>query len=288
MNVATVVPSRSLWVYKNNAMNQPYQWSWGDWEEFFDSGKSGRVLGWGGTEWMGSGASRKAAFAMRTGDLVLCMQSDRRVAVGLAEVVDQAGDWANDHGVIERRISLRVVERFAAGVPLLDQRRTNKQLGQVRALRPGPIQSIYETSPAEASSLLRACGVSLPATRKGRRQPDLKRVERAAVDFVTAHYRAARWTISSVEEDKIGYDLVAQRGRIERHLEVKGLSGTEPRFVLTAREYREAGADSRFRLCLVTSATTPGQQHLREWTGVDLLAQATFSPTAYAVEFPSS
>lgn len=280
---------RSLWVYKNNAKGHAYQGSMGSWEDYFDLAGDGHAVPWGRTDWMGNAAGRNAAMRMEAGDLVLCWQSDRKQAIGLAEVVDLPGDWADVDGRSERTVNLRPVDRFEAGIPLLQMRGSNPQLGEVRAFRPGPIQSIYETAPAEAAAILDACEVDRSLlVRAGARKPDLKRVERAAVEFVTETYEADGWSVESVEAKKVGYDLVATKGRQERHLEVKGISGPLVRFVLTANEHRASIEDRRFRLCAVTSATDSRHRRLHEWTGADLQATATFAPTAFAVEVASA
>lgn len=279
--------TRPLWIYKNNSRGHTHQWSTGDWREFYKLANGAQVVPWGNTAWMGSAAGRRAAFEMRDGDLVLCWQSDRRVAVGLATVVDQPGDWSESDGVAERQINLRPLQRFSPEAPLLDLRKTDPELAKVKGFRPGPVQSIYRTEQQEASAVLMACGLD-PATVLGRsaarRQPSNKLVETAAINYVRSVYEAAGWSIRSVEADKIGYDLVAQRGSRERHLEVKGISGPIPRFILTANEHRSAGEDSRFRLCAVTSATIASKRKLHEWTGAELLRGARVAVVSYVVE----
>jgi hypothetical protein len=236
---------------------------------------------------MGSPASRKAAFEMGAGDLVLCWQSDRRAAVGLAEVVDDPADVAEAGGVVDRQINLKPIKHFDPEVKLLDLRKSNRELAAVKAFRSGPIQSIYRTSPSEAAAILSACRVAAAtaaSTPRGGDAAARKRVEIAAVSHVTGHYEANGWAVRSVEAENLGHDLVARRGRRELHLEVKGLAGPVPRFNLTANEYRAAQTDSRFKLCLVTSATTPSHRTLHEWSGSDLIATGQFSVVTYVVQ----
>lgn len=81
-----------------------------------------------------------------------------------------------------------------------------------------------------------------------------ERVERAAVRAAEAHLARAGWRVRSVEASKVGYDLhCARRGELLR-VEVKGIRGTEPRFILTAGEYRRSQTDPAFALSVVTSA----------------------------------
>src|SRR5262249_53283146 len=58
-------------------------------------------------------------------------------------------------------------------------------------------------------------------------------VEQAAVTFVTTHYQAAGWAVDSVEAQQIGYDLGCTRQGEERHVEVKGMGGSQSIFLLT-------------------------------------------------------
>jgi hypothetical protein len=72
-------------------------------------------------------------------------------------------------------------------------------------------------------------------------------VERAAVAFVTSRYRADGWGVESVEAQCIGYDLDCVRGHERRHVEVKGVSGTVPGFMLTEGERKRAEQDPLWR-----------------------------------------
>lgn len=91
-------------------------------------------------------------------------------------------------------------------------------------------------------------------------QPDpLRRqeVERIAVETTTTHFTRHGYTVDSVEQDNIGWDLNAVLGRRQLQLEVKGLSGDQIVVELTPNEY-QAMKDYRdsYRICVVTNALT--------------------------------
>lgn len=106
-----------------------------------------------------------------------------------------------------------------------------------------------------------------------------RRVEVAAIDFVTKFYEMKGCTVQSVERDKVGYDLVCTRGNGRQDVEVKGLSGNKLQFIITANEVKQAKQNPNFILCVVTSAlSTPT---LKLWTGEQLLRKFVLEPTAY-------
>jgi len=113
-----------------------------------------------------------------------------------------------------------------------------------------------------------------------------RRVEAAAVAAVTTSYVSAGWKVSSVERDRIGYDLLCTRKKISEHVEVKGTAGTELRFVLTAGEFNRARADNRFVLVLVTDAIRDPQVVRIE--RVDLAERFNVVPIAYRVSEQSA
>jgi len=94
----------------------------------------------------------------------------------------------------------------------------------------------------------RGAGYGDPATNA--------RVEQAAMEAAMATYQARGWLVSDVSRQNLGWDITAQRGGDELHLEVKGVSGSKPRFALTRNEYGKADTDWAWRLALVTKALT--------------------------------
>jgi hypothetical protein len=105
-------------------------------------------------------------------------------------------------------------------------------------------------------------------------------VERGAIDHVVATLRSEGWQVESVESQRIGYDLLCRRRAEERHVEVKGVRGTIPAFIITEAELRRAQVDQRFWLYVVTEATgsTP---MLKQMRGRDALKKHEFVPLAH-------
>lgn len=81
-----------------------------------------------------------------------------------------------------------------------------------------------------------------------------KKVEEAAVDFVKQKYVDGGWEVSSVENEKCGYDLECHKDGTTENVEVKGISGTEQSFIITAGEVCQARTNPLFVLAVVTSA----------------------------------
>ncbi|MGB9623809.1 MAG: protein NO VEIN domain-containing protein [Phycisphaerae bacterium] len=276
---------RKLWVYKCNARGQ---WASGDWALFFDDPDSGE---WGNTrDHIHNPAARKIAREeMQRGDLVLAYQTDRRTAIGLCEVVKLKKDADG-----EVTIFLKPLERFPEPVPIHDMKRSNPGLREVRALRPAVVQALYETSPEEARTLLEACGaatrleaqVARPAAHgdAGAGFGDYAsnvHVEKAAIRVVTDYYEKLGYDVRSAERERCGYDLRVTKGRAELHVEVKGVRGSEPRFLLTAHEYEVAASDPLVQLAVVTGALSD-RPRIRVWTGTEVRERFEFRPVQYA------
>lgn len=107
-----------------------------------------------------------------------------------------------------------------------------------------------------------------------------RRVERAAVSFVTDWYEANGWHVKSVEADKCGYDLLCKKGRIEEHVEVKGVQSSQPSFIITAGEVRQAQTNPSFIICVVTSALSDSRQMIK-FVGKDFIRKFEMKPLAY-------
>lgn len=87
-------------------------------------------------------------------------------------------------------------------------------------------------------------------------------VEKVAVHAVTRHLKLKGWSVQSKERNALGYDVHCVRGRSERHVEVKGVSGSVPSFIITAGERARAEHDPFFQLCVVTNALRPSTRRL--------------------------
>lgn len=82
-------------------------------------------------------------------------------------------------------------------------------------------------------------------------------VETAAVDAVWKYYETAGFKVRSVEDENVGWDLVATKGSQIFHLEVKGTSGAVIYFELTPNEYDKMKLNaSSYRVCVVCDALT--------------------------------
>jgi len=106
-----------------------------------------------------------------------------------------------------------------------------------------------------------------------------KRIEKAAVRLVSEIYADKEWHVKSVERENVGYDLHCVRSDKVECVEVKGTSGHEERFVLTANELNKAKSDERFVLYVVTNAVDAPKPH--KYTGRQLLSQFEVEPTQY-------
>ena len=96
-----------------------------------------------------------------------------------------------------------------------------------------------------------------------------QQVEQSAVQFVTARLESEGWSVRSREKDGCGYDLHCTDGGREIHVEVKGTSGPDQRFIMTEKEFELAVSDDDFELHLVTDALS-GSPVLHIYTGDQL------------------
>jgi hypothetical protein len=109
-----------------------------------------------------------------------------------------------------------------------------------------------------------------------------KRVERAAVAFVAERYRSQGWQVRTVERERRGFDLLCIKGGQQEHVEVKGIRGTCPMFIITAGELTRAVSDTAFRLCVVTAAL--GDPHLLYLESGQFDEQVVLTPLADRAE----
>lgn len=92
------------------------------------------------------------------------------------------------------------------------------------------------------------------------RSDDNAIVEQAAMDVVTAHYEAFGYRVEDVSAQRMGWDISCWRDhRLERRVEVKGVTGPEPRVLLTKGELESASRDNGWELAVVTQARTTPQ-----------------------------
>ena len=247
------------WVYKCNSRGGEHQVASGDWDEVF---RSSTATDWGSTEWV---PQLKNALP---GDLILAYQTNRNELVGLARVER-----------LEKRrqhldLYLEPVEELRVKVRPLKQ--ASERIERIPALQPGPIMTLYDISKIDAVWLLHAARkASLHAARKASRvdiksastaaeawasgggfgsAEDNKAVERAAMKAATNRLKRDGWKVRDVSALKCGYDLECSRGRLKLHVEVKGSSGLEKKFILTQNELATWELDRSYSLMLVTLA----------------------------------
>ncbi|MFC8617838.1 protein NO VEIN domain-containing protein [Micromonospora purpureochromogenes] len=80
-------------------------------------------------------------------------------------------------------------------------------------------------------------------------------VEAAAMKAAIRHYRRDGWRVQDVSKRNEGWDLTCTSGDGEVHrVEVKGVSGLNPKVLLTRNEERSAREDPGWRLAVVTKA----------------------------------
>ena len=105
-------------------------------------------------------------------------------------------------------------------------------------------------------------------------------VEAASVKFSTELLDGEGWHVESKEAQKIGYDLHCTKGDRSLHVEVKGTSGEEQSFIITANELAQARSDSDFILFRVTKAleATP---ILHRFPSHELITSFSFEPLQF-------
>ncbi len=81
-----------------------------------------------------------------------------------------------------------------------------------------------------------------------------KLVEVAAVRAVVKTYQGDGWSVRSVERDKCGFDIECTKNGSVENVEVKGVRGPAPCFIITAAEVKQAQTNPTFVLMVVTSA----------------------------------
>ena len=94
-----------------------------------------------------------------------------------------------------------------------------------------------------------------------------QRVERDAVKVTVDYYKKRRYTINSVENDNVGWDLEAVDEGSKLLIEVKGLSGSDLSVELTPNEYEKMKLNrDSYRLCVVTEALIQPKLSVFKWS----------------------
>jgi hypothetical protein len=105
------------------------------------------------------------------------------------------------------------------------------------------------------------------------------RVERTAVQCARRFLSRRGWVVRSVEHEGRGFDLLCVRAGSQLHVEVKGCSGREASFGLTANELVVARTDPEFLLVVVTSALSRPVVVMK--TSEQMLRQFTLEPRTW-------
>jgi uncharacterized protein DUF3883 len=114
------------------------------------------------------------------------------------------------------------------------------------------------------------------------------RVESAAIQAVRRYYESAGWSVTSVESQRIGYDLRCTRNRMVQCVEVKGTRSSIPSFILTEGERLASSEQRDWLLCVVTGALGPSPKLV--WaTGAQMKSAFDLQPLVYrAVPVPGT
>lgn len=148
---------------------------------------------------------------------------------------------------------------------------------------------------AKSDALLKRAGLKLktpPVAVKvsggGFGRPEQNRlVEQAACGAVQKLFSKRGYKVVSREKENVGYDFDVTKKSETIHVEVKGISGSVLKFPITANEVACAKTDSKFRLAVVTEATTP-QKKVHIFGRKDFLKGFGLTPLAYFAEAKES
>jgi hypothetical protein len=97
--------------------------------------------------------------------------------------------------------------------------------------------------------------------------------------FVLRWYRTKGWTVSDVSAQCLGYDLHCIKGKQLAHVEVKGSSGSDHQFIITANEMHAWKVDPSFVLALVTNVKSKPEIH--QFFGTRAMKSLCFTALSY-------
>ncbi len=285
-----------LWIYKCNTNAR------GDWMDCFRSMARSKD---GTTEWGGSdvGAPEALALSAKVGQQFLCWQNwqpntrpptvhkgDRAAAVGIVEITDVR---VMRNGVHRWRV--QTVEEFNPPVALLRSRETYPVINELFT-DPQRRKTFHDMSAACERAVLQACGLGKKADKAtgpknppsgakgngaGFGDPQTNReVERKAVDFVWSQLADQGYALKSVEPNNCGYDIEAKKANRTRHIEVKGVSGTMPSFIITENEVRISMSDPKWEVWIVTGARS-AHPVVHQYSGKELDSKFELTPISY-------
>jgi hypothetical protein len=158
---------------------------------------------------------------------------------------------------------------------------SGEQLGIARLLLSTNAEAETEIANLAKGAPSPAGGKSFPSPGAGFGEAEQNRkIEQAAIRLVTDWYVRKGWKVRSMEALRCGFDLLCTHASVEDHVEVKGVSGADRNFTLTAGELRKAKNDGRFLLALVTNALS-GRPSLELFAAQRFLSEFRFEPIQY-------
>jgi hypothetical protein len=111
-----------------------------------------------------------------------------------------------------------------------------------------------------------------------------RKVEKAAIDFVSSQLTKDGWEVHSLEDKNCGYDLLCKKGGNSKHVEVKGIQGEDPsKFIITANEVRSAKNDKKWSIYVVTSALSNKKKAVH-YSAQDFLDKFLLQPISFFAE----
>jgi hypothetical protein len=113
-----------------------------------------------------------------------------------------------------------------------------------------------------------------------------KLVEVAAVRLIKTNYEEDGWTVRTVERESCGFDLECSKDGAVENVEVKGVRGSLPCFIITAGELNQARKNRRFFLTVVTSALSSSPK-IAKYSGADFCQQFHLSVIQYRAALKS-
>ncbi len=114
----------------------------------------------------------------------------------------------------------------------------------------------------------------LPAKPEKQRELDI-----LALETAIQQYQADGWQVETVELRQAGYNLVCTRDGIQEDVNVKGVVGDLPMFMISAREVEQAQHNPNFVLWAVTSILD--HPNPRRWSGAEMLEKYNLKPVKY-------
>ena len=138
--------------------------------------------------------------------------------------------------------------RLAGLYRAVDILRDTRSIAKYGACRPkGSVDGVLQLERADSDDVVLG-GTGFPDAKTRRA------VELAAVEFVSKTLTSKGFSVTDVQRDNRGYDLLAVNGKRRLLVEVKGTDLSFPRFFLSRNELSCAQREAEWRLFVVVSA----------------------------------